>query len=122
MLFRSGTPGGSYFTDIQAAVDASAPGDVVLVSNGVYATGQRITPGYALSNRIVMTKAITLSSVSGPAATIIIGAAGAGGGNGNGALRGVFMTAGRLEGFTSRTDARLRPARNCITRTAAVSG
>jgi hypothetical protein len=97
---QGGTPGGSYFTDIQAAVDASAPGDVVLVSNGVYATGQRITPGYALSNRIVMTKAITLRSVSGPAATIILGAAGAGGGNGNGALRGVFMTAGRLEGFT----------------------
>ena len=96
----SGTPGGNYYTDIQSAVDAASAGDLVLVSNGVYNTGERVTPGYVLSNRVVILENITVHSVSGPANAIILGGEASGGGNGTGAVRCVFMTAGTLSGFT----------------------
>ncbi len=96
----AGTPGGNYFTDIQSAVDTASAGDLVLVSNGVYNSGERITPGYSLLNRVVMTKNIILQSVSGAENTIILGAKASGGGNGDGAVRCVFMTEGTVSGFT----------------------
>src|ERR1700690_1169322 len=40
-------------TNIQAALDASAAGDRVWVTNGVYDTGGRIVAGGSLSNRVV---------------------------------------------------------------------
>ena len=43
---------------IQAGVDAAVAGDVVLVTNGTYATGTRATPGYSLLNRVVIDKEI----------------------------------------------------------------
>jgi hypothetical protein len=92
----AGTPGGSYYTSIQAAVDASSAGDTVVVSNGVYASGARVTPGYASSNRVVITKAIHVRSAGGPAGTVIMGQ----GPFGSNAVRCVRMTAGTLEGFT----------------------
>ena len=97
---QAGTPSGKYFTDIQSAVDAASAGDLVFVSNGIYNTGERVTPGYALSNRVIILEDITLRSVSGPETTIILGNNAANGGCGTGAVRCVFMTAGTLSGFT----------------------
>jgi parallel beta-helix repeat protein len=82
--------------EIQDAVDTAEAGDTVLVTNGVYATGGRVTPGYASSNRVVITKDITVTSVNGPAVTIIRGQ----GPLGNSAVRCVCMSAGQLSGFS----------------------
>ena len=100
---NSPTPGAPYDQwadaahDIQTAVNAASAGDTVLVTNGVYATGGAVTPGYALSNRVVIAKAITLQSLKGPDVTIIQGQ----GPIGSGAARCVYMTNGSaLIGFT----------------------
>ena len=85
---------------IQHAVDAALAGDTVLVTNGVYATGSAVTPGYACQNRVVITNATTVRSVNGPAVTEIVGAEATGGGNGPDAVRGVYMSTGVLAGFT----------------------
>jgi hypothetical protein len=81
---------------IQAAVDVAQAGDTVWVSNGVYATGTRVTPGHLLMNRVVITNDITVRSVNGPETTLIRGQ----GPRGSNAVRCVYMTAGRLIGFT----------------------
>ena len=60
------------FHTIQGGIDAASSNDVVLVTNGVYNTGARITPGYACLNRVVITKDITVRSVNGADVTIII--------------------------------------------------
>ena len=87
---------------IQDAVDVAEVGNVVLVTNGVYATGGAVTPEYELMNRIVITKAIIVYSVNGPEDTIIMGVEDLEGillvSN---AVRGVYMGGGaRLTGFT----------------------
>jgi len=81
-------------TAIQDAVDAagSIPGSTVWVSNGVYNSGTRVTPGYICQNRVVITDDIIVQSVNGPEQTIIDG-------GGPSVGRGVYMTAGRLVGF-----------------------
>jgi hypothetical protein len=81
---------------IQAAVDVCAAGDEVVVSNGVYTVGARVTPGYGCSNRVVITKNILVRSVSGAVGTVIMGQ----GPVGSNAVRCVYMSAGALEGFT----------------------
>lgn len=87
---------------IQTAVDASSDGDTVLVTNGFYATGGALTPGYGLSNRVCVTNAILLESVNGPEATLIVGAAdSATGGLGSNAVRCAYVAgAATLSGFT----------------------
>ena len=83
---------------IQGAVNYAVDGNLVLVRKGVYDEGGRITPGFATSNRVLITKNITLSSVNHPESTIIVGAPGTDKFNYD-SIRCVFMTAGVLKGF-----------------------
>lgn len=84
---------------IQGAVDCAIDGDMVIVSNGVYATGTRVTPGYTVSNRVVITQNIIVQSVNGPAATSIVGLNG-GSYSVTDSVRCVFIANGILAGFT----------------------
>ncbi len=60
-------------TNIQAAVNVAAAGDEVVVSNGIYSTGTALGGGYALPNRVAVTKPLTVRSVNGPQVTVIVG-------------------------------------------------
>ena len=80
---------------IQDAVDAAAPGDEIVVTNGVYQTGARAV--YGMSNRVAVTKAVTVRSVNGMTYTSIVGY----GPNGDTAIRCAYLTNGAvLVGFT----------------------
>ena len=85
-------------TDLQSAIDAADPSDDVFASNGVYHAGGRVHLG-ALTNRVVIDKAIRVAAVNGPATTAIEG----GGPVGDAAIRGVHLGANAsLSGFTVR--------------------
>lgn len=60
-------------TDIQDAVNTASTGDIVLVTNGLYSSGGTVVSG-GLTNRVVVNKAIIVTSVNGYAATAIQGA------------------------------------------------
>jgi hypothetical protein len=84
-------------TNIQDAIDASVAGDLILVSNGTYNTGNRAV--YGATNRVVVDKAVTVQSVNGAAMTIIAGSAVGGIARVSG--RCVYLTNGAtLTGFT----------------------
>jgi len=88
---------------IQDAVDVASDGEFILVNTGVYASGTQLTPGFALANRLVVTNALTITSVGGPAVTAIVGARHPGSvlGLGSNAVRGVYLAGGAtLAGFT----------------------
>ncbi|MCL4178086.1 MAG: PKD domain-containing protein [Verrucomicrobia bacterium] len=88
---------------IQQAADAAAPGDEIVVTNGVYATGGRAVGTGDLVNRVAVQKPLTLRSVNGPEFTIIQGykASGSTDGCGDGAIRCVYLADGAsLSGFT----------------------
>ena len=86
-------------TNIQDAVDAAVPGSLIVVSNGVYKAGARAI--YGSSNRVAITKPMTLQSVNGPSVTMIVGNKISSGGNGAAPVRGVYLAEGAiLSGFT----------------------
>jgi hypothetical protein len=89
-------------TNIQDAVDASTNGDLILVTNGVYATGGRTWYGQGGTNRVTLTNAVTLQSINGPAVTLIVGSQVAGAGTAvTNAVRCVLMGNNAvLSGFT----------------------
>ena len=58
---------------IHLAINTASSGDLVLVSNGLYNTGGRTYNSEALTNRVVITNSITVSSVNGAGLTIIEG-------------------------------------------------
>ena len=85
---------------IQEAVDAADTGDLILVTNGIYASGGRSVHGL-MTNRVAVTKPVTVLSINGPAVTIIEGHQLSGTTNGNGAIRCAYLTNGAtLSGFT----------------------
>ena len=90
---------------IQDAIDAAATGEIILVTNGVYAVGGRAMSG-DLTNRVVVDKPVIVLSVNGYRATIIEGAWDPVTTNGTAAVRGVWMANGAmLGGFTVRNGA-----------------
>ena len=77
--------------NIQDAVDAAVAGDEIVVTNGVYATGERAIDGVT-TNRVAVDKPLALRSVNGPQFTAI---------DGGYSVRCVSLTNGaRLSGFT----------------------
>lgn len=87
-------------TNIQDAIDAAAPGEVVLVTNGVYATGGKVKAG-DLTNRVALDKALIVQSLNGAATTTIQGAWDPVTTNGPAAVRCAWIGNGAtLNGFT----------------------
>ena len=81
---------------LQDAVDTADTGDTVLVSNGVYNAGSKVTPGGIEPNRVTITRDILVQSVNGPSNTLIVGV----GPIGSSAMRCAYLTTGALSGFT----------------------
>ncbi|MDD5706355.1 MAG: C10 family peptidase [Kiritimatiellae bacterium] len=86
---------------IQAGIDAAASNGLVLVMDGIYREGARPTPGGTLSNRVIVSKGITVRSLNGPLTTAIEGP-GAAAFDSASAMRCVFIENGGLVGFTVR--------------------
>jgi hypothetical protein len=88
-------------TNIQDAIDASTNGDLILVTNGVYATGGRALGSFDVTNRVTMTNAVTVQSFNGPAVTVIQGYQVAGTSGSTSAVRCALLGSGALlSGFT----------------------
>lgn len=95
-------------TNIQTAIDASAVGDIVLVTNGLYGFGGKVMAG-DLTNRVAIDKALIVMSINGARHTTIEGTPGPGGVNSSippnntNAVRCAWLADGAiLSGFTLR--------------------
>jgi hypothetical protein len=110
-------------TNIQDAVDIAEAGDEVIVTNGVYASGGRVTGTNAWANRVAVEKALTLRSVNGPQFTVIKGNQGLVRSNWVGSARCAYLTSGSyLSGFSLMNGASDRGAGVwCETTTAVIS-
>ena len=87
-------------TNIQDAIAAAAAGDVILVTNGIYASGGKSMDG-VITNRVSLDKAVLVQSANGPNATVIQGAWDSASTNGPAAVRCAWMTnSAILSGFT----------------------
>jgi hypothetical protein len=87
-------------TNIQDAIGAALAGEVVLVTNGTYATGGKSMDG-VITNRVSVDKAILVQSANGSSATTIQGAWDPTSTNGLRAVRCVWLTNNAtLSGFT----------------------
>ncbi len=85
-------------TNIQDAIDAASVGDQILVNDGVYDTGGETATNSAVTNRVVVNKAVTVQSVNGPNVTVIDGGVVMPGDDG---VRCVYLASGAtLNGFT----------------------
>jgi hypothetical protein len=85
---------------IQDAIAVSRPGDVILVTNGVYQTGGWPAGG-SVSNRIALLLPVTVRSLNGPEQTIIRGYQFPGMPHANSSVRCAYLTNGAaLIGFT----------------------
>ena len=81
-------------TNIQDAIEAANPGDRIVATNGVYASGGGVFVAGA-SNRVAITKAVDVTSVNGPGQTFILGT------QGTYPIRCAYLTNGALlSGFT----------------------
>ena len=58
-------------TNLQDAVDVVAAGGEVIVADGIYEFGNRITNN--MPNRVLIDKAVTVRSTNGPGSTVILG-------------------------------------------------
>jgi len=91
-------------TTIQDAVDSATNGDLVLVTNGVYQNGGQAITFFNIpyfTNRIAVTKPITVCSVNGAGVTFIKGAWNTSTINGPYAVRCAYLANGAsLVGFT----------------------
>jgi hypothetical protein len=77
-------------------VNYASEGDLILVAPGVYTTGGVAVAG-TLTSRVAITKGVTVRSIEGPDATIIVGA----GPVGDAAIRCVYVASNAvLDGFT----------------------
>ena len=87
-------------TNLQDAVDAATvAGALILATNGVYTTGWRTTQD-AVTNRLALTKPVTVQSVNGPDVTAVVGAEGGSVGAGAGPIRCAYVGSGAvLSGF-----------------------
>jgi hypothetical protein len=105
---NSPNPGAPFTTpdtaghDIQTVVNVCVDGDTVLVYPGAYDAGGAVTPGFSLTNRVCITNAITLTSLSGQESTHILGAADpVATNNGPAAIRCLYAnTNATISGFT----------------------
>ena len=84
-------------TNIQDAIEVASAGDVIWVTNGVYARGGKAIP-FTQTNRVALYKALTVQSVNGPEVTTIQGTWNPGTSSG---VRCAWVTNGAiLSGFT----------------------
>jgi hypothetical protein len=94
-------------SNIQDAVDSALPGEIVLVTNGIYNTGGRAMAG-TMTNRVVIPAPVTVASINGADTTFIQGQFDPVSTNGPLAIRCVWMADGSvLQGFTLRNGATL---------------